>query len=156
MLDDLLCISECGHKTATAHSYIKLKTACKKLQFVPQKCKKMHIRKTKEDYKCQPLFVDNWEEKAVEECETGTIQIEDVCEGEDLMEEKEEEKFLGDVISKDGRNIKNIQARVNKGTSIVRKILTILDGIPFGKYHYEACYSTVKCGIIFRIVNYNY
>ena len=32
----------------------------------------------------------------------------------------------------------NIQARVNKGTGSVRKILTILDGIPFGKYHFEA------------------
>ena len=138
MLDDLLCISECGHKTAMAHSYIKLKTACKKLQFGPQKCKKIHIGKTKEDFKCQPLFVDNWKENTVEECETGTIRIEDVCEGEDVMEEKQEEKYLGDVISRDGRNIKNIQARVNKGTGIVRKILTILDGIPFGKYHYEA------------------
>ena len=59
------------------------------------------------------------------------------------MEEKSEEKYLGDVISRDGRNIKNIQSRVNKGTGIVRKILTILDGIPFGKYHYEA-------GIILR------
>ena len=54
------------------------------------------------------------------------------------MEEKEDERYLGDVISKDGRNIKNIQARVNKGTGIVRKILTFLDGIPFGKYHFEA------------------
>ena len=54
------------------------------------------------------------------------------------MEEKEDERYLGDVISKDGRNIKNIQARVNKGTGIVRKILTFVDGIPFGKYHFEA------------------
>ena len=30
------------------------------------------------------------------------------------------------------------EARVNKGTGIVRKILTLLDGIPFGKYHFEA------------------
>ena len=43
-----------------------------------------------------------------------------------------------DVISNTGRNIKNIQARVNKGTGIVRKIFTLLDGIPFGKYHFEA------------------
>ena len=54
------------------------------------------------------------------------------------MEEKDDEKYLGDVISKDGRNIKNIQARVNKGTGIVRKILIFLDGIPFGKFHFEA------------------
>ena len=54
------------------------------------------------------------------------------------MEEKDSERYLGDVISKDGKNIKNIQARVSKGTGIVRNILTMLDGIPFGKYHFEA------------------
>ena len=54
------------------------------------------------------------------------------------MEEKNYERYLGDIISKDGRNIKNIQARVNKGTGIVKNILTYLDGIPFGKFHFEA------------------
>ena len=53
------------------------------------------------------------------------------------MEEKESEKYLGDIIFKDGRNLKNIQARVNKGTGIVRKILNMLEAIPFGKYHFE-------------------
>jgi hypothetical protein len=62
----------------------------------------------------------------------GPIKIEDICEGEDIMEKKENERYLGDVISKDGRNIKNIQA------GIVRKILTCLDGIPFGKYHFQS------------------
>ena len=33
---------------------------------------------------------------------------------------------------------KNIKARVNKETGIVRKILTLLDGISFGKYYFEA------------------
>ena len=46
------------------------------------------------------------------------------------MEDKDDGKYLGDVISNTGRNIKNIQARVNKGAGIVRKILTLLDGIP--------------------------
>ena len=64
--------------------------------------------------------------------------IEDIYEGEEVMEDKESEKYLGDVISKDGRNLKNIQARVNKGKGIVKKILTMLDGIPFGKFYFEA------------------
>ena len=143
MIDDLISISECGHKTAMDHAYIKCKTSSKKLQFGSQKCKKIHIGKSHEEHKCQPLYVDKWEEKEVEDFETGIIKIEDSCESEDVMEEKSEEKYLGDVISRDGRNIKNIQSRVNEGTGIVRKILTILDGIPFGKYHFEA-------GIILR------
>ena len=54
------------------------------------------------------------------------------------MEQTCSEKYLGHVISNDGRNISNIKARVSKGTGIVKKILTILDGIPFGKFFFEA------------------
>ena len=36
-------------------------------------------------------------------------------------EQKDEEKYLGDLISKDGRNLKKIKARVNKGKGIVQK-----------------------------------
>ena len=46
------------------------------------------------------------------------------------MEEKEEEKYLGDILSKDGKNIKNIQARESKGIGIVNRIRTLLNGIP--------------------------
>jgi hypothetical protein len=53
------------------------------------------------------------------------------------MEEKNEEKYLGDIISKDGRNIKNIKARVKKGKGIVTKIMSILDSIPFGNHYFE-------------------
>ena len=60
MVDDLICVSECGHKTAMAHAYIKFKTDSKKLQFEGDKCKKMHVGKYKEDFKCQQLYVDNW------------------------------------------------------------------------------------------------
>jgi hypothetical protein len=96
----------------------------------------MHIGKTQEQHKFQPLFVENWEEKEVKIGQK--IQVEDILDGEEEMEEKESEKYFGDVISNDGRNLKNIQARVNKGVGIVKKILTMLDGIPFGKFYFEA------------------
>ena len=56
---------------------------------------------------------------------------------EETMEEKIEEKYLGDIISNDGRNIKNIKARVSKGKGINSKILTMLEGIPFGNFYFE-------------------
>ena len=34
---------------------------------------------------------------------------EDVHTGGEIMEEKKEEKYLGDVISTDGKNIKNVK-----------------------------------------------
>ena len=63
--------------------------------------------------------------------------MEDKWAGEHVIDEKTEEKYLGDIISVDGRNIKNIKARISKGRGIVDKILTMLDGIPFGKLYFE-------------------
>ena len=71
------------------------------------------------------------------------MRQQDVLEGEKEMESKNEEKYLGDVISSDGKNIKNIKTRITKGKGIVSRILSIMEGIPFGKYYYEV-------GIILR------
>ena len=137
MVDDLLCISECGHKTAMMNTYINFKTNSKKLQFGVNKCKKMHVGHDQLDYKCQDLSVDKWTEVEVKNDITGDVELKDTIDGEHIMEEKEDEKYLGDVISSDGRNIKNIKSRIAKGTGIVNKILTMLDGIPFGKHYFE-------------------
>ena len=61
----------------------------------------------------------------------------DVFDGEQTMEEKMSEKYLGDIISIDGRNIKNIKARIAKGKGIANKINTMLDAIPLGKHYFE-------------------
>ena len=190
MLDDLVGIAKCGAKSAMLNSYIRFKTNSKKLQFGSDKCKKIHIGKENDQYKCLPLYVENWKEKEkdlnsnCEICEkrsisqknmgvpvaahskhvefkcdncgkifsevgdlkkhelekpsdTVGINIVDICEGEEEMELKEEEKYLGEIISKDGRNLKNIRTRVNKGIGITKNILNLLDGIPFGKFYYE-------------------
>ena len=137
MVDDVICISECGYKTAMVNSFMQCKTSSKKLKFGVTKCKKMHIGKTCEDYKCHPLYVDSWKEIEKKNDETGKDEVKDICLGEEVMEEKDEEKYLGDIISKDGRNLKNIKARVNKGKGIVRQILNILEGIPFGRIYFQ-------------------
>ena len=137
MVDDLICVSECGYKTSMLHSYIKFKTASKKLQFGGQKCKKLHVGKYKEEFKCQQLFVDTWEEVEVKDTNTGELTVEECCIGEELMEEKAQEKYLGDIISNDGKNINNIKARVNKGIGITNAIMTLLEGIPFGGFYFE-------------------
>ena len=69
--------------------------------------------------------------------ETGKVEVKDIYLGEEVMEEKDEEKYLGDIISKDGQNLKNIKAKVNKGKEIVRKILNIPEGIPFGRLYFQ-------------------
>ena len=143
MVDDLLCITECGHKTAMMNGYINFKTNSKKLQFGGKKCKKLHVGHTNSDYKCQDLSVDKWSEVEISNDVTGELEFKDIYDGVHIMEETDEEKYLGDVISTDGSNIKNIKARIAKGTGIVNKILTILDGIPFGKHYF-------KVGVLLR------
>ena len=53
------------------------------------------------------------------------------------MEENEDEKYLGDIVSTDGKNLKNIKARIVKGKGIVIRILNILESVPFGKHYFE-------------------
>ena len=135
MVDDIVCISECGYKSVMLNSFLICKTNTKKLQFGASKCKKMHIGKKKEEFKCHPVFVENWKESAGRN-ESGKEVIEDICVGKVKMEEAENEKYLGDIIAQDGKNIKNIQSRVNKGKGIIKKILEILEAIPFGKLYF--------------------
>ena len=105
----------------------------------------MHVGKDRVDYKCQDLSVDKWTEVKVQNDVSGMGDMKDIFDGEHLMEEKEDEQYLGDVIGTDGRNMKNIKSRIAKGTGIVNKILNMLDGITFGKHYFELgfCSETV-------------
>ena len=62
----------------------------------------------------------------MESDETDEMEFEDKFAGEEIMEQKEEEKYLDDVISMDGKNIKNTKDRFAKGTGIVNKIMTTI------------------------------
>ena len=53
------------------------------------------------------------------------------------MNVKEEQMYLGDVISSDGKQSKNIQVRKNKAIGIINQIMEILQSVFFGKYHFE-------------------
>ena len=63
--------------------------------------------------------------------------LEDEYAGLYAMEDVEEEKYLGDIITNDGKNVKNIAARTNRGIGTVNQIMSILDDICFGKYYFK-------------------
>ena len=90
------------------NTYVKFQTASKKLQFGNNKCKKIHMGKSRDDYKCQDLYLDKWSEKDTKDSGTEEMRIEDVCGDEEVMEEVSSERYLGHIISNDGRNISNI------------------------------------------------
>ena len=92
---------ECWYRTSRIHSFIKLKTESKKLEFGAKKCKKLHVVKLCEEFKCQELYIDNWKEVLIENSDDGKIGMEDSLVGEEVMEEKSKEKYLGYFISND-------------------------------------------------------
>ena len=54
-----------------------------------------------------------------------------------VMQEVTEETYLGDIISNDGKNNKNIKSRISKGIGISTQILNLLDVISFGSHYIE-------------------
>ena len=75
--------------------------------------------------------------KRSENDKSSRIYLEDHYIGKEEIEEKVEERYLGDIIANDGKNMKNFKVRVTKAIGIIRNIMTRLEGIPFGKYYFE-------------------
>ena len=73
MCDDLLVISECGFKTELSMAYNNSQAQFHYLQFGLSKCSKMHVRKTKQKFKCTPVFLDKWTTEEIENKTTGKI-----------------------------------------------------------------------------------
>ena len=75
--------------------------------------------------------------KVATEIDTKEVVMEDEYAGLHKMEEVSHEKYLGDIISSDGRNTKNIAARTNRGTGVVNQIMSMLEDICFGKFYFQ-------------------
>ena len=117
-VDDLNGIAKCGLDSVALNIFITTQTELKKLRFhIPDangktKCHKLHVGKSQN--KCQHLKVH------------GT-----------LMQDVKEETYLGDIISGDGKNTKNIQNRISKGVGIITQIFNLLNQVCFGPHKIE-------------------
>jgi hypothetical protein len=118
MVDDINGISKCGINSVALNTFINTQIEMKKLRFhVPDengksKCHKMHIGANHEN--CPVLKVHNT-----------------------IMEDVSEDTYLGDVISSDGRNKKNIEKRISKGMGIITQIMHLLDTVSLGEHYIE-------------------
>ena len=137
MVDDAIAVTECGNKACMMNTYLNTKTAIKQLQYGVQKCFKMHVGKACIKEVCPDLYVDGWKMKTVTEVETGSCKQVEEYSGTHVMEEVQAEKYLGDILSNDGKNVKNITARRNRGTEIVSQIMEKLNDICFGKHFFK-------------------
>ena len=55
--------------------------------------------------------MDGWIEQNVKSVETGKSHMKDIFEGTTLLKYTKGEKYLGDIISSDGKNDKNVTSR---------------------------------------------
>ena len=137
MCDDLLVISECGYKTNLAVSYINSQARFNYLQFGLSKCSKMHIGKTKQNFKCTPVFLDNWASKETENMRTGEIKFQETFSGQLKIKDSMEIKYLGNKLSSDGSNMQDIIMKCNRRIGTINKIQSVLETLYFGKYYFE-------------------
>ena len=135
MVDDVACPAYCGLDTVEVAAYINAKTNVKKLQFGVDKCHQLHFGGKK--HLCPELYIDSWGLKKSDESKTGLDNLEDVHLGYYKIKDVNEDKYLGDIISVDGSNMKNVIERKNKSNGIIKQIGTILEEICYGKFHFE-------------------
>ena len=112
MIDDILAVSECSVESVKLNAFIQSKVAHKNLQLGPDKCFKMHVGQ--QSACCPTLMIDNKK-----------------------MLSSSKEKYLGDILTTDGKINDNIEERYKKGMGIVNQILSILNEISFGEYFFE-------------------
>ena len=106
LVDDLLTISSCGFRTTQMNQYLNSKTAEKRLQFSTSKCIKLHIGKSCNDTLCRETHVDGWNVDVVTDEETGICFQSESFGGSEKMKVKQEQTYLGDVISSEGNTHK--------------------------------------------------
>ena len=98
---------------------------------------KLHVGKTHHDFLCSDLFVDGWKVEVKTDTTTGKCVQTESFGGPEQMGVKDEQMYLGDIISADGKQNKNVQARKNKGLGTINNIMQILKSMFFGKYFFE-------------------
>ena len=118
MVDDLLAMSTCGQESLSLNVYMNTQIELKKLKFhTPDengktKCHKIHVGPKSKI--CPQLEVH------------GTKLV-----------EVDHDTYLGDIISGDGKNSKNVKKRISKGIGIVSDIMNILEKVTFGEHYFS-------------------
>ena len=142
MVDDIVGVTEAGHKASELNAFLNVRTAEKRLQFGPSKCKYMIVGKFADMKKQEKLQVDSWKTEYKENKITGEYDLIESYDGKVDIARTEEYKYLGFVISSNGNNnMVNISNVKNKSIGVVRKLITKLASLNLKHYHFE-------CGII--------
>ena len=68
----------------------------------------------------------------------GNIKLKEEHIGKVEMKTVSEKKYLGEIISEDGKNKENIKNKTNKAIGNVNKMISSLNERPYGKYTFLA------------------
>ena len=118
MVDDILAVAPCGQKSLEVNTFINVQIELKKLKFHTQdkngksKCNVLHVGR--KNNLCPTLQVHGTEMGHVSEL-----------------------TYLGDIISGDGKNAKNINARIGKGHGKINDIMEILEKTSMGQDYFK-------------------
>ena len=126
MVEDVIAVSRCGVDAVVMNAYLNQKTNIKKVQFGPDKCHQLHVGRSNSC--CPELFIDEWKLKKKDERETGLDNLVDVLVDQRKIKHFIEEKYLGSIISTDGKNTKDIEAKVAKAQGIYYQTAKNYDG----------------------------
>ena len=116
-VDDLLSISKCGTDSLSLNTYINAQVETKRLRF--------HTPDVNGKSKCHYLHIGKRNKLCPELQVYGT-----------QMQKVSEETYLGDIISEDGKNTKNIKSRLAKGLGIISQIMNILESVTLGEHFF--------------------
>ena len=111
MIDDIAKISECGSPSVLDNAFINARIEQTKQQFNGGKCHALHAG------------------KQIRPCSLMTAH-------DTVMEIVDKEKYVGDIITPDGKHSMNVDARRSKGLGMISEINTILDGMCLGSHYF--------------------
>ena len=115
MVDNLLIVQKCSIESVKVNAVANAFVEMKKLRFNKDKCHRIHIsKKSKISQSCPELKIH-----------------------EDIMKSSSKEKYLGDIIDKNGSSKATLESRKAKGYTAVSEILAILKDIPLGSHKME-------------------
>lgn len=99
------------------------------------KCHQLHVGN--KEHICPDLKINDWgiEKKSV--IKTGFENLKDVQLDDHQLQKVGKEKYLGDILSADGSNIKNVISRQKKSFGINKQISSMLREVCYGPYHFE-------------------
>lgn len=112
MIDDVVGMSLCGADSIMSNAIVNSKVEFKRLQFGPSKCFQIHVGANKK--KCCTLKVHQYQMKPVEH-----------------------EVYLGDTVSADLSNNRNIEKRCNQSIGTISEIMIILKQISKGYFYFN-------------------